>query len=120
VLILDDDIDLTRLYGVYLRERGYAIRVAANHEELQEQLAQAIPDLIVLDVLMPRWDGWSILQQLRAETETAKVPIVICSVLPQADLALSLGADRVLQKPVSRGQLVETVHELLAAANSPH
>ena len=62
---------------------------------------------------MPRLDGWMILQRLKTLPETAHIPVVICSVLSQEHLALSLGAVQVLRKPVSSETLINTVEELL-------
>ncbi len=63
-------------------------------------------------------DGWSILQRLKADPHTSDIPVVVCSVLPQPELALSLGAARVLQKPVSSAKLIETVQAVLAPGDS--
>lgn len=68
----------------------------------------------LLDVLMPNNDGWQILEWLRAEPSTSTVPIVVCSVLDQPHLAFALGAQAVLQKPVTQADLLKTVHRLLS------
>ena len=58
---------------------------------------------------MPEEDGWAILQYLQENSSTAEIPVVICSVLSQPQLALALGAKEVLQKPISREELLATV-----------
>jgi CheY-like chemotaxis protein len=113
ILIIEDDTDTINLYRRYLRRTGYAIQAARSQEQLDTLLADTRPDLILLDVLMPRLDGWMILQRLGTLPETARIPVVICSVLSQEHLALSLGAMQVLRKPVSSEALVKTVEELL-------
>lgn len=118
ILVIDDDEDTISLYQRYLRGLGYVLHVARNREQLEAQLAQALPDLILLDVLMPRWDGWLILQQLKMRPETASIPVVICSVLSQPHLALALGAEEVLQKPISEALLVRTVRSILDRGGS--
>jgi len=118
ILIIDDDEDTTNLYQRYLQGRDYVPAVARNKEQLEMQLAEALPDLILLDVLMPRWDGWMTLQQLKMRPETAAIPVVICSVLSQPRLALALGAEEVLQKPISEPVLLRTIQALLAQADS--
>jgi len=64
------------------------------------------PAVIILDVMIPSQDGWEILERLRADPETRGTPVVICSVLPEQTLALSLGVDQFLPKPVSRSALL--------------
>jgi len=118
ILIIDDDDDTIALYQRYLCEHDYVIQVARQREELEALLAESTPALILLDVLMPRWDGWLILQQLKMRPETTSIPVVICSVLSQPELALALGATEVLQKPISEQSLLQTVGAVLARADS--
>ncbi|NLG52336.1 MAG: response regulator [Chloroflexi bacterium] len=65
ILIVDDDGDAIQLYQRYLADEKYTIRVAQHGNELEQLLHDDLPDLILLDVLMPKWDGWAILQRLR-------------------------------------------------------
>jgi len=118
ILIIDDDEDTISLYQRYLQGHDYVPTTARNKEQLETQLAEALPDLILLDVLMPRWDGWMTLQQLKMSPETAAIPVVICSVLSQPRLALALGAEEVLQKPISEQALLRTIQTLLARVDS--
>lgn len=118
VQVIDDDVDATRLYRSYLQNPSYLVREAHNSEELTLQFAEAPPDLLLLDVLMPERDGWSILRQLKSNPVTERLPIIVCSVLSQPRLALALGATRVLQKPISKEALVQAVRELLSQADS--
>jgi CheY-like chemotaxis protein len=113
ILIIDDDADTVRLYQRYLQGQNYVLRVAHSGEQAQALIAESTPDLILLDVLMPREDGWDILQRLRAAPETARIPVVICSVLSQSRLALALGAADVLGKPLEQAALLRTIERLL-------
>ncbi len=113
IVIMDDNADTATLYQRYLQGREYTLRIAHNAEELESLLLEGVPDLIMLDVLMPDEDGWNILQRLKTLPETASIPVVICSVLSQPSLALALGATRVLQKPIDQRLLLETVQALL-------
>lgn len=113
ILIIDDNPDTIRLYQRYLQERDYEVIAAESAEAVRDRLAEAHPDLIMLDVLMPNEDGWNILQSLKISPETAAIPVVICSVLSQPRLALTLGAQAVLQKPVDQETLVQTIETLL-------
>ena len=118
ILIIDDSADALALYQRHLQGQDYILRVARNSEEEQAVLADATPDLILLDVLMPQQDGWDILQRLKTMPETASIPVVICSVLSQPQLGLVLGAAQVLQKPIDQRTLLQTVQALLAPADS--
>lgn len=116
VLIIDDDADTVGLYRRYLQAEAYTVRSTDSGANMWSLLQELTPDLVLLDVLMPREDGWNILQGLRENPRTAHVPVVICSVLDQADLALALGAAEVLQKPISQSTLLRTVARLLEGA----
>jgi len=112
ILVVDDDADTTLLYRRYL-EPEYAVRVARGWDEAQVVLADTRPDLVLLDVLMPLEDGWKILNNVRADPHTADIPVVICSVLDQPELALALGAVEVLHKPIDEDTLLQTIRKVL-------
>lgn len=117
VLVIDDDADMERLCRLYLP--GYVVSGAHSAGELEHLLDDALPDLVLLDILMPQWDGWSILRQLRDDPRSAEIPVVVCSVLAEPRLALALGANRVLHKPITQEALQRTVEELLSPGDSP-
>ena len=118
ILIIDDNPDTIDLYNRYLRGHDYVVLVACNVEEVERLLSEITPDLILLDVLIPGYDGWLILQRLKTRPETANVRVVVCSVLGQPQLALALGAAQVLRKPISKGMLLKTVRTVLAQASN--
>jgi CheY-like chemotaxis protein len=118
ILVIDDDGDTITLYSRYLQAHHYVALVARDGEQLLETLAENQPDLILLDVLMPREDGWAILQRLKTTPETACIPVVICSVLSQPRLALALGAAEVLRKPVTEETLLQAVRRALHQGGS--
>lgn len=118
VMVIDDDADTIALFQRYLDREGYLLWTAQSSEEAEVLLRRGTPDVILLDVLMPREDGWDILQQLRTSPATVSTPVIICSVLSQPQLALSLGASAVLQKPVSREALVLAIRQTLPPADS--
>lgn len=117
ILLIDDDADTISLFERYLQPLEYDLRVARDRGELDRQIDESLPDLILLDILMPQEDGWDILQKLKASKRTASVPVVICSVLNEPRLAFALGADAVVQKPVYQETLLQTVQKLLGSAD---
>jgi CheY-like chemotaxis protein/AcrR family transcriptional regulator len=113
ILIIDDDRDTIELYLRYLGSTEYDVNVWDRKGGITLALATVRPDLVLLDMLMPEPDGWRVLQEITASAECAGVPVVVCSVLNQPELALSLGAVRVLQKPISQTELLQAVGEVL-------
>lgn len=112
VLVIDDNEGLVGLLSDYLS--GHACRVtAASDGQVGLQLAkELIPDTIVLDVMMPEMDGWEILQRLRANPKTAEIPVIVCSVINNPELAYSLQASLFLTKPVSRDTILDALRQL--------
>ncbi|NLG50444.1 MAG: response regulator [Chloroflexi bacterium] len=119
VLVIDDDLNTIQLYRRYLQGPPYSVRAARTCEELEAHLAESRPDVILLDVLMPIEDGWKLLQRLKTTDETRDIPVIICSVLPQPQLALALGAARVLQKPINESDLLETIEQAIQQRHQP-
>ena len=109
ILVVDDNPELAGLFRRYLRHEPYRVIQAISGARAVALAHELRPDVIILDVMIPSQDGWDILQHLRADSETRGTPIVICSVLPDQTLALSLGVDEFLPKPVSRSALLATV-----------
>jgi CheY-like chemotaxis protein len=109
VLVVDDNPDVVSLFQRYLRGEPYRV-VQATSGEVAHRLATALrPDVLVLDVMLPSQDGWEGLQRLRDDPATRAIPVVVCSVLPERDLALSLGVAEFLAKPVMRTALIATL-----------
>ena len=73
---------------------------------------EVLPAAITLDIMMPNQDGWEILQALKSDPATRSIPVIICSVLEDPELAHSLGAAAYLQKPISQAALLDVLGEL--------
>jgi CheY-like chemotaxis protein len=100
VLIVDDDADARRIYGEYLRSRGWVVFTATDGRRGIDKAAELTPDLVVLDLAMPRVDGWTVLKHLRESSWTAHVPVVVVSALNDVrDEAFRAGCDAYLMKP---------------------
>ena len=113
LLLVDDNEDLRALFRRYLA--GHKINICSTHSssDALELAIKTQPNLIVLDVMMPKTDGWELLQSLRSHPQTSTIPLVMCSVLREQPLALSLGATDYLIKPVSQPQLLEVLQRWL-------
>lgn len=113
VLIIEDDAETVDLYRRYLGQESYVVQILSSGEDLTACLERVRPDVILLDVLMPGEGGWRILESLKTLPETASIPVVVCSVLSQPSLALSIGASAVLCKPISQEALLHALHSAL-------
>lgn len=101
VLVVDDNPSVVGLFRRYLRGAPFRLTQARNGIRAHE-LARALhPDLIILDLMMPVQDGWDLFRALRGDPGTAGIPIVACSILPERELALALGARGFIAKPVT-------------------
>ncbi len=112
VLLIDDNADAHRLFQRYLEGTRYPLIGTRDPEQALTLAAEAPPRVIVLDIMLPGVDGWQLLGRLREHPRLAGVPIAVCSILPQQQLALALGAAAFLRKPVSRAALLSTLDSL--------
>jgi DNA-binding response OmpR family regulator len=100
VLIIDDDPDARRIYSEYLRVKGLGTSVASDGRSGIDKANDIKPDAIVLDLAMPRVDGWTVLKHLRESSWTAPIPIVVVTANHAArDEAFHAGCDAYLLKP---------------------
>ena len=105
VLVIDDDPSARDLIQRYLAREGFqAIAAESGHEGL-EMARQARPDVITLDVMMPKLDGWAVLQQLKRDPDLHRIPVIMLTIVDDKNLGYTLGADDYLTKPVDREQL---------------
>jgi len=109
VLVVDDNADSLQLFQRHLAGGRYHFVGASGAQQAMELTTRKRPDAIVLDVMMPSQDGWALLGQLREHPATRGVPVIICTILPQEELALTLGAAAFLRKPVSREVLLSVL-----------
>lgn len=112
LLVIDDNQGMVALFRRYLMDSTWQVIGAASGAEAQQVIEREAPTLIVLDVLMPKEDGWDLMVALHQDQRTCRIPVVICSVLTQPQLALTLGAAAYLAKPVSQAQLLDTLRTL--------
>jgi DNA-binding response OmpR family regulator len=116
ILIVDDDAFIRRPLEFILREEGFEAATAANAFEGLRALEETLPDLIVLDVMMPGKDGLTWCAELKADPRFAAIPVVLLSARGQErdrEKALAVGAAEFITKPYSPFELKRRVHELL-------
>ncbi|MCL6431905.1 MAG: response regulator [Anaerolineae bacterium] len=118
VVIVEDNTDLVRLYSRYLAGCGYRLIEISDSATAVQRIAEIMPDAVVLDLMMSRVDGWQILQSLRSDPSLRSIPVAVCSVLNEPELARSLGADAYLRKPVRPPELLECLTGLLERRRS--
>ncbi len=112
VLVVDDNEDVLELCRRYLTLHDYGVVTATSAEQAIELAARIQPFAIVLDLMLPGQDGWDALQALLNRPVTRRIPVLICSVLKQKELALSLGAAAFLEKPLTEEGLVGALRAL--------
>ncbi len=116
VLVVDDNADAHALFGRFLANSRYQLIAAQNSAQAETLLRGITPRVIVLDVMMPEVDGWEMLGRLRENPQTSDIPVIVCTILPQEKLALTLSAAAFLRKPVKQAQLLETLDLLTGAS----
>ncbi len=126
ILVVEDMPHILELLDVTLKFKGYPVITARNGQEALELLEREHPALVITDILMPKMDGYTLVQRLRTNPKTNQVPIIFLSatyVTPEDKaFALRLGAMRFLEKPVDTEEFLLTVAEVLtdsAAALPP-
>jgi CheY-like chemotaxis protein len=118
VLVVDDNPDLIHFYQRYVQGTRYQIVPLAEGTRALEVVETARPDVIVLDVMLPNIDGWELLTSLREHPAARSLPIIICSVVREEELALALGAARYIPKPVRRQEFIQALDQVLASSDS--
>jgi two-component system alkaline phosphatase synthesis response regulator PhoP len=120
VLIVEDDADIRELIRYNLAQEGFVVEEAADGAQALEKVKRRVPDLLLLDLMLPGMPGLQVCRQMRAERETAHLPILIVTAKgTEVDkvLGLEMGADDYVVKPFSPRELVARVKALLRRAN---
>jgi CheY-like chemotaxis protein len=112
VLVVDDNQDILALFQRHLSPHAYQVLTAQSADEAIVLAERYQPYAITLDLLMPEADGWDLLQTLLHRPRTRHIPVIVCSVLRQRELALSLGATAFLIKPVTEQALLGALEAL--------
>ena len=112
VLIVEDNKAIAKLMEGYLQDAGYVVEVAGDGEQALSEVASFKPDIITLNLFIPKKDGWLVLQSLRESPETKGIPVIIVSSFEEGRDALKLGASAFVLKPIDRQKLLNEIHKI--------
>jgi two-component system, OmpR family, alkaline phosphatase synthesis response regulator PhoP len=118
VLVVDDEPNIVLSLEFLMRQAGYAVRVARDGEAALDAVKADPPELILLDVMMPKRDGFDVCQTIRANPDWRNVKIVLLTAKGrdiEREKGMALGADDYITKPFSTREVVDRVKQLLAA-----
>ena len=121
VLVVDDDEVIRQLIAVNLTLEGFDVATAVDGQDCLDKVAAIDPDVITLDVMMPRLDGWVTAGQLRRTPQTSRIRVVLITARAQEDdknRGREIGVDAYLTKPFDPGEMIRVVRELAGAATS--
>jgi DNA-binding response OmpR family regulator/nitrogen-specific signal transduction histidine kinase len=105
VLVIDDDPNARALLSRFVKREGFAVRTASDGSMGLKLARELLPRAILLDVMMPHMDGWAVLSALKADPQTAEIPVVMETIVQEKGLAFSLGAADYLTKPIQWSRL---------------
>jgi two-component system phosphate regulon response regulator PhoB len=115
VLLIEDEPNIIEAISYILTKDGWTVHTHSDGETAMAKVMQGVPDLIILDVMLPGKSGYDILRDLRAQVETKDVPVMMLTARGQAkdrEMAASLGATRFMTKPFSNAEVLESVRAL--------
>lgn len=109
ILVIDDNPDVVQLVSRLIADQSYTVLGAGSVREGLDLARSAKPDVILLDIMIPEQDGWDALQALKHDPATQGLPVLVCTVLGESELALALGAAAYIRKPLTRSGLLEAL-----------
>ena len=116
ILVIDDELELVKAITIRFKASGYEVVPAFDGQEGVDKAGEVKPDLILLDIVMPKMDGYQVCKKLKGNPETKDIPIIIFTASGQQDLekrCMAVGAKGVIMKPFEATELLELVNKLL-------
>ena len=116
ILVVDDEIYIVHILDFSLGMEGYEVVTALDGEQALEKMKSERPDLIVLDIMMPKLDGYEVCKSVKGNPDTAHIPVILLSAKGRnvdQKLGFDVGADDYITKPFSPRKLVERINQLL-------
>ena len=118
ILVVDDEPEIVKMVGRILESRGHRVTTARDGQEALDEVARERPDLLIIDLNLPKLDGFEVTKRLRAAPVTKDMPIVMMTAafptVADADRGITVGADEYVVKPFLREVLLHNVERLLA------
>ncbi|GAA5044928.1 CheY-like chemotaxis protein [Thermocatellispora tengchongensis] len=121
VLVVDDDEVIRQLIAVNLTLEGFEVETAFDGQDCLDRVVGVMPDVVTLDVMMPRLDGWVTAERLRNDEETRHIKVVLITARAQEDdrrRGLGIGVDAYLTKPFDPAELIQVVRDLAVSARA--
>ncbi len=112
VLVAEDDVSVSEILTIYLTQAGYRVAHAYDGVEAIEKAREEKPFAIALDIMLPKKDGWEVLQTLKTDSATCDIPVIIHSMIENRELAFALGATDYLVKPATKQCLLDKLRSL--------
>ncbi len=112
ILVIDDDSEFLYVMQKYITEGNHQMVPVSRSENAVETAIKYNPDVIILDIMMPKKDGWEVLQELKRTTQTKDIPIAIVSMIDNKKLGYSLGASDYIVKPIAKEMLLKRLNKL--------
>ena len=112
ILAIDDDQKIINLYQRYLKEQGYQMVALTEPKKAVARAKELQPYAITLDIMMPGYDGWQVLEDLKSTPETRHIPVIICSIVENTEKGYALGATDYLLKPILDDDLINALNRL--------
>ncbi len=119
ILCIEDDADMLELLFIILRHKGFTVSGAATGKDGLRLVREQLPDLVLLDLMMPEMDGWEVYQQMKADVLTKSIPVIVVTAKTQSiDKVLGLHVAKVndyITKPFSPSNLIESITKVLSS-----
>jgi CheY-like chemotaxis protein len=112
ILAIDDDPQVISLYERYLQPQGYQVISLSDPTRAVERVRQLKPFAVTLDIMMPGYDGWRVLNDLKSNPETRDIPVIVCSIVEEQEKGFNLGATDYLVKPILEDDILNVLDRL--------
>jgi len=119
IMVVDDNPDIVTMVKTLLEGKGYKVQSAYSGQEVLNLLAEQKPDLIILDIMMPRMDGLEVLTRLKGDSNTRSIPVVLLTAKQPDEVILGgydIWADSYITKPFTNPQLLNVINRLIGEA----
>lgn len=120
ILVIDDKEELLMLVEIIFLDTGYEIISTTDSNMAFEYVVKEKPDIVILDIMMPKMNGWDVLKQIKGNQATKNIPVLILSVKADredAEKSKELGADAIMRKPFQSKKLIEVVNKIISERN---